>query len=156
MSNSTELTLTLKDHERAFTEVSFLLEILVKTIEIFVGKASPSMAVTAGKNMSQNLPIHLSDPSPEKALEELVLFLSHSLEIAGHFDGDKAVINLRQCPIRDVCAERGLPIDGQACQMFHYYIAGIMSGLTSRQIRPATLNTGEECSFQLTFANPRS
>jgi hypothetical protein len=156
MINRSEMELTLKDHEKAFTEVSFLLDMLVKTIDIFVGKASPSFAVAAGKNMARNLPIYLSDPSPEEALEELVSVFSHGLDISGHFNSDKAIISLKQCPIRDVCTERGMAIDGQACQMFHYYVAGIMSALTSRLCRPTTVETGDKCSFRLAFGKPRT
>jgi len=156
MINPSELELTSEDHEKAFTEVSFLLDMLVKATEVFVGKGSPSLAIAAGRNMAKNLPVHLSDPSPEKALEEVVRVLSIRLGMSGRFDGEKAVISLKKCPIRDVCSERGIPIDGQACQMFHFYIAGIMSSLTGRPSRPATMETGEECSFSLSFGASHS
>ena len=151
MINSSELGLTLKDHEKAFTEVSFLLDILFKTIEVFVGKSSLSLPVVAGRKMARVLPVHLDSKSPEEALKELVRVFSIGLDISGRFDGNDAVISLRQCPIRDVCNERGISINGQACNMFHYYMAGIMAELTGLTNRPVTLNTGEECSFKLVF-----
>jgi hypothetical protein len=151
MINSSELGLTLEDHEKAFTEVSFLIDILFKTIEVFVGKSSPSLPVVAGRKMARVLPVHMNSGSPEEALKELVRVLSAGLDISGRFDENNAVISLRHCPIRDVCKERGLTINGQACNMFHYYMAGIMAELTGRPNKPITLNTGDECSFKLAF-----
>ncbi len=156
MINSSELGLTLEDHEKAFTEVSFLLDILFKTIEVFVGKSSLSLPVVAGRKMARVLPVHLENWSPEEALKEVVRVLSSGLDISGRFDENDAIISLRQCPIRDVCNERGLSINGQACNMFHYYMAGIMAELTGRTNRPLTLNTGEECSFKLVFGKIQS
>ncbi len=154
MINSSELGLTLEDHEKAFTEVSFLLDILFKTIEVFVGKCSPSLPVAAGRKMARVLPVHLESKSTEEALKELVRVLSLGLDISGSFDGNDAVINLRQCPIRDVCNERNIPINEQPCEMFHYYMAGILAELTGRPNRPLTVSTGEECSFKLVFGAP--
>ena len=151
MINSSELGLTLEDHEKAFTEVSFLLDILFKTIEVFVGKSSLSLPVVAGRKMARVLPVHLESKSPEEALKELVRVFSIGLDISGRFDGNDAIISLRQCPIRYVCNEREISINGQACNMFHYYMAGIMAEFTGRTNRPITLNTGDECSFKLVF-----
>ncbi len=38
------------------------------------------------------------------------------------------------------------------CQMFHYYVAGIMAELTGSPARPATIDTGEKCKFKLAFS----
>jgi hypothetical protein len=156
MSQPTELQLTTEEYDKAFIEVSFLLDMFVSTIETFIGKSTPSLAVAAGRKMALNMPIHLEDPCPENALEALVRFFTEQqMEIQGHFDGAEGVLTLDHCPIRSVCVERKMEIDGYVCQMFHYYIAGIMAELTSRPVRPRTLAAGERCSFALAFSGMR-
>lgn len=153
MIDTKELTLTAEDHDKAFIEVCFLLDMFVDTIEQFVGKSTPSLAVAAGRKMAANMPIHLTDPTPENALSELVrVFTIQQLEIEGKMDNGAAVIDINHCPIRDVCLNRNMDMDGSACTMFHYYVAGIMAELTGRPTRPTTVSTGEACCFKLAFA----
>lgn len=153
MIETSELQLTAEDHDKAFIEVCFLLDMFVDTIEQFVGKSTPSLAVAAGRKMAKNMPIYLKDPTPENALQELVrVFKIQQLEIAGEVQGSEASITLGHCPIGSVCKERNMEMDGAACQMFHYYIAGIMAEFTGRPARPKTISTGETCNFKLAFA----
>ena len=156
MNESSELTLTLEDYDKAFTEVSFLLDMFIETFVAFVGKSTPSLAVAAGRKMAANLPVHLVDTSVDGALAEFVrVFRLQQMEFEAHLAGPKAMLSLHQCPIGAVCANRKMELGGQACQMFHYYIAGIMAELTGRPARPTTHETGEICSFSLTFGAAR-
>ena len=151
-----ELQLKAEDYDMAFTEVSFLLDMFVSTIEAFIGKSTPSLAVAAGRKMAANLPIYLEDPSPENALDALVgFFRQQQMEIQGSFEGAEGLLALDHCPIRSVCLARKMELDGHVCQMFHYYIAGIMAELTGRPVRPRTVGTGERCSFALLFSGVR-
>ncbi len=153
MIETGELALTGEDHDKGFIEICFLLDMFVDTIEKFVGKSTPSLAVAAGRKMAANMPIHLTDPTPENALAELVrVFTIQQMEIEGKIEDGAAVINLNHCPIRDVCLNRNMELDGSTCQMFHYYVAGIMAELTGRPARPTTITAGESCSFKLAFA----
>ncbi|MEE4239979.1 MAG: L-2-amino-thiazoline-4-carboxylic acid hydrolase [Desulfopila sp.] len=158
MIETAELQLTEDDHDKAFIEVCFLLDMFVDTIEKFVGKSTPSLAVAAGRKMAANMPIHLTDPEPGKALSELVrVFTIQQMDIAGEMEGNEAVITMNRCPIGAVCKERKMDLDGAACQMFHYYIAGIMAEFTGRPARPKTLAAGDTCTFKLAFSGaPRS
>jgi len=156
MNGNTELHLSSEDYDKAFTEVSFLLDMFIETIVTFVGKSTPSLAVAAGRRMAANLPVHLPGNSPEEALQEVVRVLRiQQMAIDGQFEGGKAVITIQDCPVGSVCRNRKMELDGQACQMFHYYLAGIMAELTGRPTRPTTLGTGETCRFSLAFAGGR-
>jgi len=153
MITTTELQLTAEDHDKAFNEVCFLLDIFVTTIEEFVGKSTPALAVAAGRKMAANMPIYLTEPTPQNALAELVrVFTIQQMEIKGEMQDKGAAISIAHCPIGSVCRERGMAIDGSICQMFHYYIAGIMAELTGRPARPKTITAGETCTFSLAFA----
>jgi hypothetical protein len=152
MSN-TELSLTLEDYDKAFTEVSFLLDIFIETIVTFVGKSTPALAVAAGRKMAANLPVHLEQGGIEEALMEVVrVFRIQQMEIAGRIEGTGVVIDLKSCPIGSVCRNRGYELGGEACQMFHYYFSGIMAELTGRPARPKTISVGEQCSFAIAFS----
>jgi hypothetical protein len=152
MIESIELTQSMEDHDKAFVEVSFLLGMFVDTIEVFVGKSTPSLAVAAGRKMAQNMPIYLGEPDAALALAEMVRVFSEGFDISGDFAGKEASISIEQCPIRSVCLERGLDLDGPTCQIFHYYVAGIMAELTGSPARPTTIDTGETCNFKLAFS----
>lgn len=153
MIETSELQLTAEDHDKAFIEVCFLLDMFVDTIEKFVGKSTPSLAVAAGRKMAKNMPIYLEDPTPENALSELVrVFNIQQMEISGEMEGGEASITINQCPIGSVCNNRNMELDGAACQMFHYYVGGIMAEFTGRPARPKTINVGETCNFKLAFA----
>lgn len=156
MIDTIELTQTMEDHDKAFVEVSFLLEMIVDTIAAFVGKSTPSLAVAAGRKMAKNMPIHLDEPDAKAALSEMIRVFSEGFDITGEFSGKEALIDIDQCPIRAVCLERELPIDGPICSMFHYYIAGIMAELTGSPARPATISAGEACLFKLSFSGLRA
>ncbi len=150
---ASELQLTAEDHDKAFNEVCFLLDMFVETIEKFVGKSTPALAVAAGRKMAANMPIYLSEPTPANALAELVrVFTIQQMEITGEMQANEAILSLTHCPIGSVCKQRNMAIDGSACQMFHYYIAGIMAEFTGRPARPKTISTGETCTFTLAFA----
>jgi hypothetical protein len=153
---SNELTLEARDYDMAFTEISFLLDMFVNTIVTFVGKSTPALAVAAGRRMADNMPVHMTEKTPEVALQELVrIFRIQQMEIDGHFNGPEAAITINHCPIRSVCMQRNMEIDGQACQMFHYYMAGILAELAGCPARPKTVATGESCTFNVAFSRPR-
>ncbi len=151
----TELELTEEDHDKAFTEVSFLLDIFVKTIDSFIGRSAPSLGVTAGRNTAKKLPIYLKDPTPEEALSELTRLFSDGFEITYEIAGDEAVLQFRQCPIRDVCQNRGLQLGQHTCEMFHYYFAGILAELTGRMVRPVSAEAGPRCTVKLSFGKAK-
>lgn len=156
MIDKNELTLQAEDYDKAFTEVSFLLDMFVETIEAFVGKSTPSLAVAAGRKMAANMPIHLIEPTPEAALAEFIrVFRIQQMEIEGRFDGPDAFITFNHCPILSVCKNRNMEVGGSACQIFHYYVAGIMAELAGCPTRPTTISTGETCVFKLQFSGAR-
>ena len=151
-----ELSLEARDYDMAFTEVSFLLDMFVETIVTFVGKSTPSLAVAAGRRMADNMPVHMTEKTPEIALQELVrIFRIQQMEIDGRFNGPEAEITISHCPISSVCRQRNMELDGQACQMFHYYVAGILAELAGCPARPKTIATGESCTFNMAFSRPR-
>ncbi len=156
MIGNSELTLVPEDYDKAFTEVSFLLDMLIETITTFVGKSTPSLVIAAGRKMALNMPVHMVEKDPATAIAELVRVLRiQRMDIGARFEGAEAVVSMRDCPIGSVCKNRQMELGGQACQMFHYYLAGIVAELSGCPARPKTLTVGEQCTFNLAFSAPR-
>lgn len=157
MSVQSELSLVPEDYDKAFTEVSFLLDMFIETIVTFVGKSTPALAVAAGRKMAGNLPVHIVEGTPEEAVSECVrVFKIQQMEIEGSCEAGKGALEINHCPLGEVCRNRDMELGGQACQMFHYYIAGILAELSGRPTRPVKFEAGEKCTIQLAFAGGRS
>lgn len=153
MIGNSELTLSPEDYDKAFTEVSFLLDMLIETITAFVGKSASSLVVTAGRKMAGNMPVHMTEKTPAVALDELVrIFRIQRMDIGARLLGSEAVVSMHDCPIGSVCSNRKMELGSQVCQMFHYYLAGIVAELSGCPARPKTLTVGEHCTFSLTFS----
>jgi hypothetical protein len=156
MIGNSELMLTPDDYDKAFTEVSFLLDMLIETITTFVGKSTPSLVVAAGRKMAGNMPVHMAQKTPAAALNEIVrIFRVQRMDIGVRIEGSEAVVSMHGCPIASVCKNRKMEIGGQVCQMFHYYLAGIAAELSGCPARPKTLTVGDHCTFSLAFSASR-
>ena len=157
MIGNNELTLTGEDYGKAFTEVSFLLDMLVETISAFVGKSTPSLAVAAGRRMALNMPVHLEEKTPAAVLDEVVrVFRIQQMELSAECRGNEALVTVDHCPIGSVCRNRQMELDSSICQMFHYYLAGLAAELCGHPARPKTLTVGETCTFSLTFSGVKA
>lgn len=156
MIGNNELTLSTEDYDKAFTEVSFLLDMLVETITAFVGKSTPSLGVASGRKMALNMPVHMTENTPAVAIDELVRILKiQRMNLSAKFQGSEAVLTMHDCPIGSVCRNRKMELDSQICQMFHYYLAGIVAELSGCPARPKTISVGNDCTFSLAFSGAR-
>jgi hypothetical protein len=143
---------TLEDHEKAFTEVSFLLDILSTTINQVVGQSTSSLGISAGKFMARKMPIYLKNPTFEDVLAALQKKLSNGFELAFTVNDQGAAVQIGRCAIREVCLNRKLAVGGQVCTLFHYYLAGICSELLGKPVKAGAAVAGQEsCSFPLGF-----
>ncbi len=150
MSDRAELRLTVEDHDKAFTEVSFLLDIFVNAIGDVVNKSGPALGLAAGRHMGRKLPVHLADPKMESVLEAVAKGLASGFAIDYKCSGSGADVGIARCAIRDVCAARKIAVGGEMCRMFHYYLAGIATELLGgRAIRATEATVGDRCAFRL-------
>jgi len=144
-----ELRLTLADHEAAFTEISFLLEMLVRTAREVVGRSLPALGTNAGRHLGRKLPIHLAEPDLARAERAVAERLRHGFDIQGRCAGDGADLEFGRCTVRDACRCRGLEIGGELCKMFHYTHAGVIAQLLGRPVRVGAVTAGERCAVRL-------
>lgn len=150
MTERNELTLTAADHEAALTEVSFLLGILVSAMGDVVGRSGPALGTHAGRQMARKMPVHLVEPTLGDALAAIAPRLSGGFAIEAAPDAAGAEVGLTRCAIREVCAKRNIPVGGDLCKVFHYYLAGMAAELCGgRPVRAGTATVGDRCSFRL-------
>ena len=144
-----ELKLTLEDHERAFTEVSFLLEMLVRTAGEVVGRSMPSLGTNAGRQTARKLPIAPVQPELEAVIRAVSGSLAAGFGITGTCSGGGADLRIERCVVRDVCEQRGLPLGGELCKAFHHYLAGMVAQLVGKPARPGAVGAGPTCTLRV-------
>ncbi len=150
MSERAELQLTAADHDKAFTEVSFLLDIFVSAIGDVVNKSGPALGLAAGRHMGKKFPVHLEEPTMESVLDAVAKRLASGFAIDSKCIGSGAEVGIARCAIRDVCAKRKIEVGGEMCRMFHYYLAGIATELLGgRAVKATDATTGDRCRFRL-------
>lgn len=153
MSQYTELELSLEDHQVAFTETSFLVEILVHTIDDLMGGASGTVGINAGRLMGRKLPIYLEDRELGPALEALAVRFGAGFEIKVVVDesGEAAEMHFGKCAIREVCKNRGVEPGGQLCKTFHTYLAGIVTEMLKAPMRARITEAGDTCTAEIEY-----
>ncbi len=148
MSAPIETTLTEKDHDDAFTEVSFLLQVLANTVEDVLGNPAP-LWVSAGRAMAAKLPVSLSRPSLAEVLEVLERTLAGGVALKTTCDGNAATLEVGHCIMRELSARQGSPPGAKLCKMYHHYLSGMISHLLGRQARVSDREVGDTCILEI-------
>ena len=111
---------SLEDHEKAWTETAFLLDIFTATIDNIMGGATASVGRIAGREMARKLPIYLDHPSIRQTFDTL----KESLKAGWEFDATETDgafdVKFSKCVIRQVCEKRSLRPGCELCKLFHY------------------------------------
>ena len=71
MTNDNALQMTPEDHQKAFTEVAFLIESFANTIDNIMGGATAPVGRIAGRSIARKLPLNLHQPTLASVLEVL-------------------------------------------------------------------------------------
>jgi hypothetical protein len=139
-----ETTLTEKDHEDAFTEVSFLLKVLANTVDDVMGNPAP-LGVSAGRAMAAKLPVHLATPSLQEVIDTLKAALAAGVDFTATCQGNAGELEVGRCVVRDLAARQGDLPGTRLCQLYHHYLSGMVSFLLGRQARVSDKQVGDTC-----------
>ena len=141
---------TLEDHRRAFTEVSFLLDAFAVTLGDIMGGATVSVGRSAGRQMARKLPDYLPEPTLETVLGVIADRLRKGFDMTFERgeDGEMNVL-FDRCAIRKVCQARGKPVGGDLCRIFRNYLDGVVCELLARPARSTVVSCGESCRILL-------
>lgn len=145
MSVETMHGTTLEDHQKAFTEIAFLMDIFTSTIDTIMGGTTAPVGRMAGREMAKKLPINLNHPSLEEAVEVLASRMSAGFKISIEEAATGKELVFDRCVLRDICSLRKIDAGGALCRLFHSYLDGILNELVSRPVKSEISGCGEQC-----------
>jgi hypothetical protein len=149
MSTRSELSLTVEDHDMAFTEVSFLLDIFARTVADLMGGATASVGRIAGRHFARKLPVYLESPSVDQVLDALSAHMRKGFEIRHAASGSGVDLTFDRCAMREVCRSRGAEPGGEVCRLFHMFVDGVVNELYARPTKSTITSTGDRCTARM-------
>jgi hypothetical protein len=141
---------SLADHELALTETAFLLDIFATTINELMGDATGTITRIAGRSMGRKLPVHLNNPDINQVISAVAEQLKGGFEIENCGGTKCSELNIRKCAVRRICEARKMPLNGNLCRLFHFYLDGIVNELYYRPVKSHIKMAGKQCTIQLT------
>lgn len=139
-----EIDLKKEDYDAAFTEVSFLFEVLSTTVKDVIGNSAP-LGVCAGRSMAKKIPVNLKQPALNQVFEVLQTHFQNGFEFDGDIGASGGAMKVGTCMIRDICKNQNKEIGGEMCKIFHSYLGGMVAQLSGRQVRVTHRDIGESC-----------
>lgn len=149
MNCGPQAPLSQADYDNAFTEVSFLLDIFGSTIDDLMGGATDTVGRVAGRQMAKKLPLYLKDPRLEVVLEALAKHFKAGFELRATCQPDHAELAFGHCLVREVCANRKIPLGGPLCHIFHAYLDGMVNELNFRPTKSTFEALPGECRVRM-------
>lgn len=147
MTPDTALSPSVADHQKAFTEVAFLLDIFAATIDNIMGGATASVGRIAGRSMARKLPIDLEHPTLQTSLDLVIGTMKSGFEISYTENQNTAELTFARCVVRDVCKERHLEPGCPLCKLFHSYFDGIVNEIVCRPVKSELRTASDTCSL---------
>jgi hypothetical protein len=145
MSGTTTEAPTLAEHEKASLEIAFLLDIFASTIHELMGGATASVSRIAGRSMGRKLPVTLFNPDIQQVLQAVATQFKGGFDLSCACEKQLANLTVGKCAIRDMCRSRNMELNGALCQLFHYYLDGVVNELYMRPVKSRIASTGEKC-----------
>ncbi len=145
MNQETVSGLTIEDHQKAFTEVAFLIDIFTSTIDTIMGGSTASVGRIAGRDTAKKYPIHLDNPSLAETVEVIAHRMKAGFAISLEGSGDEAMLRFDRCILRDICGLRGIQPGKAMCKLFHAYVDGVVNELICRPVKSEITACGEQC-----------
>ncbi len=149
MNGETVQEVTMQDHQKAFSEVAFLIDIFTSTIDNTMGGATAPVGRIAGREMAKKLPVHLNNPSLAEAIDVLSERMKAGFEFSLEGSGAEFDLFFNRCILRDVCSLRGIQTGSAMCRLFHSYFDGIVNELISRPVKSEIMSSGEQCRTRI-------
>ncbi|MBN2343996.1 MAG: hypothetical protein JXX29_17680 [Deltaproteobacteria bacterium] len=143
-----EIELKEEDYKAAFTEVSFLFDVLASTVKDVIGNSAP-LGVSAGRSMAKKLPVNLKEPKMNAVFDVLKKHFEDGFEFTGDVAEEGGALQVGTCMIRDICKNQNAEVGGEMCKMFHSYLGGMVAQLSGRQARVTHSEAGERCSLDV-------
>ena len=149
MKIDTLTDLTVEDHQKAFTEVAFLIDIFTATIDNIMGGATASVGRMAGRDTAKKYPIFLENPSLAEAMAVVSDRMKAGFAISFETTGDDSIVVFDRCILRDICEQRGIEMGNAMCRLFHAYFDGVLNELINRPVKSEISECGQQCRTRI-------
>ncbi len=101
-----------------------------------LGSGLPAVGTLAGRTLAGRLPRYRPCDSLHDALQLARDEFAPAWEIDTKTDGDdKLTIQVNGCFVRDLCASEKIPLGGELCTLFFYYLSGYISKMGNARLR---------------------
>ncbi len=116
-----------------------------------LGTGLPAVGTLAGRTLAARLPRYRPCDSLHDALRLASEEFAPAWEIDTKRDGDdKLTIQVNACFVRDLCAGEEIPLGGELCTLFFYYLSGYISKMGNARLRLMNAERGaSRCVYQL-------
>jgi predicted hydrocarbon binding protein len=149
MSSETLMELTMEDHQKAFTEVAFLIDIFTATIDNIMGGATASVGRIAGRDTAKKFPLFLDNPSLTEAMAVIAGRMKSGFAVSLEGSGNNSTVVFDRCILRDICSLRGIEKGQAMCKLFHAYFDGVVNELLNRPVKSEITELGEQCRIRV-------
>lgn len=143
--SANEQAVSLKEHQKAFAEVSFLLDAFATTVAGLMGGATASVGRIAGRNMGRKMPVYLPAPTLDAVLAVVQERMCNGFDMSCNCDERGADVAWDRCAVRDICRTRRMSPGGDLCRLFHYFVDGMINELCLRPTKTNILESGDRC-----------
>jgi hypothetical protein len=147
MTTNVSQTPSFEDHQKAFTEVAFLLDIFASTIDNIMGGATASVGRFAGRGMAAKWPIDLDHPTLRATLDVVSERMKSGFDITCTERENVVDVTFEKCVIRDVCRARSLELGGPLCKLFHSYFDGVVNEIVCRPVKSEMTQANGKCTL---------
>jgi hypothetical protein len=149
-------TLTLADYEEALKDTHVRLLALADALKEIMGRGQKAVGRSAG-NLAAN---HMPEMYETSNLSDLLIGLqrrfAHAFDFQFNIDPDGTTVTLTfpSCALHKVVSQHG-DVVGTAnlCELFHEYMAGLLSAFLERSYSVTTLGTVGHCTMKFQIRN---
>jgi NAD-dependent dihydropyrimidine dehydrogenase PreA subunit len=139
-----------KSRDQALADLSIRLLSIAEVFKRTLGSSLPAVGTMAGRTLARHLPRHRSPGSLEEVLALATRQFAPAWNLQTVVDGERLMIAVRDCLVREVCQERGIDLGGELCTLFYSYLSGYIAAMARVRLRKAKAEPGDErCGYEI-------
>jgi ferredoxin len=137
--------------DKALADLGVRLLSVAAVFRQTLGTGLPAVGTLAGRTLAARLPRYRPCNSLEEALQLAGEEFSPAWEIETKTENDdQLAIRVNGCFVRDLCGREGIPLGGELCTLFFYYLSGYISKMGDTRLRLMNAERGEShCVYHI-------
>ncbi len=137
--------------EMALTDLGVRLLSVAAVFKQTLGTGLPAVGTLAGRTLAGRLPRYRRCDSLGEALQLAKLEFAPAWELDAEAEGDdKLTIRVKGCFVRDLCSRENIPLGGELCTLFFYYLSGYIGKMGNARLRLMAADRGPgQCVYRI-------